>query len=167
MTVNGLVSHLEKAGWSDFSPGDFLGVTFDAIGKAKLARNNWFAVVKSIPRLDAAALATWNGHYAHMWKKAPARLFSSGKYFVLILLIEEIAPDALERLVKRDDVALLENPEEITGGGGYPLLAVRGQQHVLMPKKVVLWELVRAKAFAGRTHRAVVDYLNGLLGQSA
>jgi hypothetical protein len=167
MTVNGLVSHLEKVGWSDFSPGDFLGVTFDAIGKAKLARNNWFAVVKSIPRLDAAALDTWNGHYAHMWKKAPARLFSSGKYFVLILLIEEIAPDALERLVKRDDVALLENPEEITGGGGYPLLAVRGQQHVLMPKKVVLWELVRAKAFAGRTHRAVVDYLKGLLGQNA
>ena len=64
-------------------------------------------------------------------------------------------------------MALLENPEEITRGGGYPLMAIRGQQHVLMPKKVVLWEPLRAKEFAGRTHKAVVDYLNGLLGQSA
>jgi len=167
MTVNGLVSHLEKAGWRDFSAGDFLGVTFDAIGKAKLARNNWFAVVKSIPRLDAAALDTWNGHYAHMWKKAPARLFSSGKYFVLILLVEEITPDALERLAKRDSVTLLEHPEEITRGGGYPLLAIRGQQYVLMPKKVVLWEPLRAKEFAGRTHKAVVAYLKGLQASGA
>ena len=167
MTVNGLVSHLEKVGWRDFAPGEFLEVTFDAIGKAKLARNNWFAVVKSIPRLDAAALDTWNGHYAHLWKKAPARLFSSGKYFVLILLIEEIGAEALERLANRDEVALLKNPEEITRGGGYPLLAIRGQQHVLMPKKVVLWEPLKARAVARRTHKAVVDYLNGLLGQSA
>ena len=98
MTVNGLVSHLEKAGWRDFAPGEFLGVTFDAIGKAKLARNNWFAVVKSIPRLDAAALDTWNGHYAHLCKKAPARLFSAGKYFVLILLVEEIGAGAWNAL---------------------------------------------------------------------
>ena len=167
MTVNGLVPHLEQADWKDFAPGEFLGVTFEAIGKAKLARNNWFALVKSIPELDEAALDAWGDHYALSWRKAPARLFSRGKYFVLILLVEEVTPNALERLANRDDVALLENPEEITGGGGYPLVAMRGQQHVLMPKKVVLWEPLRAKEFPGRTRKAAVDYLNGLLGQGA
>jgi hypothetical protein len=167
MTLEALASHLEEAGWKDFSPGEFLGVTFEAIGKAKLARNNWFALLKSIPQLDEAALDAWGDHYAHFWKKTPARMFSGGKYFVLILLVETITPATVERLASRDDVTLLDDPEEITRGGGYPVLAIRGQQHVLMPRKVVLWEPLRAKAFAGRTHKAVVDYLNGLLGQSA
>lgn len=82
---------------------------------------------------------------------------------MLILLIEEIGAEALERLANRDEVALLKNPEEITRGGGYPLMAIRGQQHVLMPKKVVLWEPLKARAFAGRNHEAVVKYLNALL----
>jgi hypothetical protein len=79
-----LVGHLKKAGWSKFSPGEFLGVEFDTIGKARIARNDWFVVVKAIPVLDVAALEAWNDHYARFWKRAPARLFSSGKYFMRV-----------------------------------------------------------------------------------
>jgi hypothetical protein len=162
MSINVLVSHLEKAGWKGFSPGEFLGVAFDAIGKAKIARNNWFAILKSIPILDEAALDAWNDHYAHFWKKAPARLFSAGKYFVLILVAETVAPDAVERFARGDDLGLLENPEEITGGGGYPLLVISDREQILMPKNVVFWKPLRATEFAKGTHQAVVDYVEGL-----
>jgi hypothetical protein len=162
MTVDRLANHLKKAGWKAFSAGEFLGVSFDAIGKARIARNNWFVILKSIPILDEAALDTWNDHYAHFWKKAPARLFSAGKYFVLILVVETVAPDAVERFASGDDLGLLEKPEEITGGGGYPMLVLKDRKQILMPKKVVLWEPLRATAFARGTHQAVVDYLDSL-----
>ncbi len=161
MTVDVLANHLKKAGWKEFSAGEFLGVPFDAIGKARIARNNWFVILKSIPVLDEAALDAWNDHYAHFWKKAPARLFSAGKYFVLILLVETVAPDAVERFASGDDLGLLKKPEEITGGGGYPILVIKDRKQILMPKKVVLWEPLRATEFAKRTHQAVVDYVDG------
>jgi hypothetical protein len=66
-------------------------------------------------------------------------------------------------LASRDDVGLLDDSQEIARGGGYPLTAIRGQQHILMPNKVVLWKLLRAAEFARRTHKAAVEYLNGLL----
>ena len=31
-----LVSHLEKAGWKDFCPGEFLKIQFDIIGRSKV-----------------------------------------------------------------------------------------------------------------------------------
>jgi len=162
MTVDGLASHLKKAGWKEFSAGEFLGVPFDAIGKARIARNNWFAILKAIPVLDEAALDAWNDHYAHFWKKTPSRMFSAGKYFVLILLVETVAPDAVERFAHGDDLGLLENPEEITSGGGYPLMVIKDRKQILMPKKVVLWKATQATEFARGTHQAVVDYLDSL-----
>jgi hypothetical protein len=162
MSINVLVNHLKKAGWGEFSPGEFFGVDFEMIGEAKIARNNWFAVLKSIPVLDGAALDAWNDHYAQFWKKAPARFFSAGKYFVLILLVETVAPDAVERFARGDDLGLLENPDEITGGGGYPLIVIKDRKQILMPKKVELWKATRATEFARQTHRAVVDYTDDL-----
>jgi hypothetical protein len=70
-------------------------------------------------------------------------------------------------LVSRDDVGLLDDSEEIARGGGYPLMAITGQQHVLMPRKVVLWKPLRARESAQRTHKAAVEHLNGLLASGA
>ena len=162
MSIDVLVSYLRKTGWREFSPGEFLGVAFDTIGEARIARNDWFVLLKSMPELDVAALDTWNDHYAHFWKRTPARMFSRGKYFVLILLVETVAPDAAELFSSGDDLGLLENPEEITRGGGYPMLVIEDWKQILMPKKVELWEPVRATEFARQTHRAVVDYLDSL-----
>ena len=50
MSISLLVSNLKKVGWKDFTPGNFLKVDFDTIGKAKIAKNNWFVLIKSVPR---------------------------------------------------------------------------------------------------------------------
>jgi hypothetical protein len=161
MSNDPLVSQLKKVGWADFSPGEFLGVDFDAIGKAKVARNNWFALLKSIPVLDGAGLDAWNGHYAHFSKKSPAGMFISGKYFVLILLVDTVSADAVERFAQ-EEMGFLQNPDQIARGGGYTMLVIKDRKQILMPKRVELWNAVRALEFAKRTHQAVVDYINGL-----
>jgi len=161
MSIDPLVTQLKKVGWADFSPGEFLGVDFDAVGKAKVARNNWFALVKSMPVLDASGLDTWEGHYAHLAKKSPAGMFKRGKYFMLMLLVDTVADDAVERFAE-EEMGFLKNPDQITGGGGYTMLVIKDRKQILMPKKVVLWDALRATEFAKRTHQAVLDYLNSL-----
>ncbi len=157
-----LVKHLAKAGWKDFSPDEFLGVAFDQVGKAKVARNNWFVLLKSIPTLDAAALDTWSAHYAHFVKKSQSGMFTSGKYFILILLVDSMTADAVKRLGQEPLPGFLALSDEITRGGGYTLLVIKDRKRILMPKKIVLWDALRATEFAQKTHQAVVDYLNSL-----
>jgi hypothetical protein len=153
-----LVSALKKVGWTGFAPGEFLGVDFEAIGKAKVARNNWFALVKPIPVLDAAGLEAWDRHYADFSKRSPARLFSAGKFFVLILLVDTVAADAVERLAQGEQLGFLKDTDEITGGGGYTMVVIKDRKQLLMPKKVRLWDAVRATDFLKQTHKAVVAY---------
>ena len=81
---------------------------------------------------------------------------------MLILLVETVAPDAVERFASGNDLGLLEKPEGITGGGGYLMLVLKDRKQILMPKNVVLWEPLRATKFARGTHQAVVDYLDSL-----
>ena len=162
MSNEALIKNLTKVGWKDFSPDEFLGVAFDQVGKAKVARNNWFVLLKSIPTLDAAALESWSDHYAHFMKKSQAGMFTSGKYFILILLADTVAADAAERLGQEPLPGFLELSDEITRGGGYTLLALKDRKRILMPKKIVLWNVLRATEFAQKTHQAVVDYLNSL-----
>jgi len=162
MSNEALIKHLAKAGWKDFAPDVYLGVAFDQVGKAKVARNNWFVLFKSLPTLDAAALEAWSGHYAHFMKKSQSGMFTSGKYFVLILLADTLAADAVERLGQDPPPGFLVLSDEITRGGGYTLLALKDRKQVLMPKKVVLWDALRATEFAQKTHQAVVEYVNSL-----
>lgn len=167
MSSEVLIKNLTKAGWKDFSPNEFLGVAFDQIGKAKVARNNWFVLLKSLPTLDAAALEAWSDHYAHFMKKSQAGMFTSGKYFILILLVDSVTADAVERLGQEPLPGFLELSDEITRGGGYTLLALKDRTRILMPKKIVLWNVLRATEFAQKTHQAVVEYVNGLKVVSA
>ncbi len=162
MSDNVLIANLEKTGWKAFAPGEFLGVDFDQIGKAKIARNNWFLLLKSIPLLDAAGLDTWNEHYAHFSKRSRAGMFSSGKYFILILLVDSVGKDALERFAEGNDIGFLQLPDDITRGGGYTLMIVKDRKQILTPKKVVLWDVLRATDFVKQTHQAVADYVNRL-----
>jgi bilin biosynthesis protein len=157
-----LVKHLTKVGWSEFSSGEFLGVTFDQIGKAEVIHNNWFVLLKSVPTLDVAGLEIWSDHYAHFMKKSQAGMFTSGKYFVLILLADTVAADVVERLGQDPPPGFLELSDEITRGGGYTLLVIKDRKQLLMPKKIVLWDALHATEFAQKTHQAVVDYLNNL-----
>ena len=158
----GLIAQLKKAGWADFSPGEFLGVEFDAIGTAKLARNNWFALLKSIPVLDVAGLDAWNERYAQFAKKSPAGMFSSGKYFVLLLLVDTVGADAVERFARGPELGILKNPEQITRGGGYTMMVIKDRKQILMPKEVALLDALRANDFAKQTHQAVIDWITSL-----
>ncbi|MFN2108401.1 MAG: HEAT repeat domain-containing protein [Anaerolineae bacterium] len=162
MSNEALIKNLTKVGWKDFSPDEFLGVAFDQVGKAKVARNNWFVLLKSVPTLDAAGLEAWSDHYAHFMKKSQAGMFTSGKYFILILLAGSVTADAAERLGQEPLPGFLELSDEITRGGGYTLLVIKDRKRILMPKKIVLWNALRATEFAQKTHQAVVDYLNSL-----
>jgi hypothetical protein len=159
MSNDVLVSQLKKVGWSGFDPGEFLGVQFDAIGKAKIARNNWFVLLKSIPELDTAGLETWSQHYAQFSKRARAGMFTSGKYFILLLLVDTLGADAVALLSEGFTPGFLEIPGVIDRGGGSTLLVIKDRKQVLMPKKVVLWDIVRATDFVRRTHQAVVDFV--------
>ena len=94
MSSDILVGNLEQVGWKDFAPGTFLKVDFDNIGKARIAKNNWFVLLKSIPVLDVAEIETWNKTYKDFSKRAQSGLFSSGKYFILILKCVLIAVPA-------------------------------------------------------------------------
>ena len=161
MTSDVLISQLQKAGWSEFGPGDFLGVEFDAVGKARVARNNWFVLLKSIPVLDVAGIDTWSDHYARFHKRADAGMFRSGKYFILILLVDTIGAGALERF-SEGPPSFLEDSELIARGGGYVIVVVKDRKRVLMPDEITLWDMVQATQFVGRTHGAVADYLNAI-----
>jgi hypothetical protein len=163
MSIDLLVDQLKKAGWSDFGSGQFLGVAFDTIGKAKVARNSWFVLVESIPVLDAAGLDTWSDHYARFRKKSRSGMFTSGKYFVLILLADTLSADAAERLSDGLTPGLLENPEPILNGGGYGVVVLRDRLQLLMPQEIILWDMVRATEFAQRSNQAVVDYVKEML----
>ncbi len=159
-----LVSNLKKVGWEDFAPGEFLKVEFDNIGKAKIARNNWFVLLKSVPVLDMAEIETWNKTYKEFSKRAQSGLFSSGKYFILILLVDTIGADALAWLSQENKPGFLEPPKVITNGGGYTLVVVKDQKRILMPTGVKLWDALRAADFTNRTNQAVGAYRNSLAG---
>jgi hypothetical protein len=159
MSNDVLVGQLKRVGWSGFGPGEFLGVQFDAIGKAKIARNNWFVLLKSIPELDTAGLETWSQHYAQFSKRARAGMFTSGKYFILLLLVDTLGADAAALLSEGFTPGFLKTPDVIDRGGGSALLVIQDQKQVLMPKKVVLWDIVRATESVRRTHQAVADFV--------
>jgi hypothetical protein len=159
-----LVSNLEKVGWKDFAPGEFLKVDFDNIGKAKIAKNNWFVLLKSVPVLNMAEIETWNDIYKDFTKRSRSGMFSSGKYFVLILLVDTIGADAVEWLSQENQPGFLEVADTITNGGGYTLMVVKDRKRIFAPKGVKLWDLLRATDFTNRTNHAVGEYVTSLAG---
>jgi hypothetical protein len=164
VSIDVLVGNLEQVGWKDFAPGDFLKVDFDSIGKAKIARNNWFVLLKSVPVLDVAEIETWNSTYEHFSKRALSGLFSSGKYFVLILLVDTVGADALDWLSQGNELGFLETPQTITNGGGYTLMLVKDRRQIAAPKSVTLWNVLRATEFTNRTNQALDNYRDSLTG---
>jgi hypothetical protein len=166
MNSNVLVSNLEQVGWKDFAPGEFLKVEFDHIGTAKIAKNDWFVLLKSVPVLDVAAIETLNQTYKDLTKRSPARMFSRGKYFILILLVDTIGADALEWLSGDGKLEFLESPDIITNGGGYSLMLIKDRKQIAMPKAVKLWDLLRAVEFTKRTNQALADYKDSLAESS-
>lgn len=164
MSISLLVSNLKKVGWKDFTPGNFLKVDFDTIGKAKIAKNNWFVLIKSVPILDMAEIENWNNTYKNFSKQAQSGLFSSGKYFILILLVDAIDADALAWLSQENKLDFLEITQTITNGGDYTLMLVKDRKQIFMPKTVKLWNLLRATEFTNRTNQALGCYKNSLAG---
>jgi hypothetical protein len=162
MSSEGLVSKLKNAGWKDFAPGEFFSVNFETIGKAKVAKNNWFALLKSLPVLDTNELEIWNKNYKVFLKKSQAGMFSSGKFFVLILLVDTVGPDAVEQISREKKLEFLEMPDDIMRGGGYVLMFVKDQKKIYMPKKIKLSGWLHAVDFAKNTHRALDAYKNSL-----
>lgn len=162
MSIMQLTEELALAGWGSFAPGEFCKIEFDTIGKAKVANNNWFALVKSIPVMNGADLDTWNQNYQDLLKQTRAGMFTSGKYFILILLIGTIGPDGLARLSQENAIGFLEMPNDITRGGGYTLMVLQDRKKVFMPKTVSLSTAMRATDFAKQTHLTLENYLLGL-----
>jgi len=163
MSSDVLVSKLENVGWQDFAPGQFLKVDFDNIGKAKIAKNNWFVLLKSVPVLNMAEIETWNNIYKNFLKGSRSGLFSSGKYFVLILLVDTAAADALDWLSQENKVGFLETIKTITNGGGYTLVLVKDRKQIFMPTSVKLWDVLQANKFTNRTNQALGNYMKSLV----
>lgn len=162
MSLNLLVNNLKKVGWKDFTPGEFLKVEFDTIGKAKIARNNWFVLVKSVAVLDSTEIESWSNTYKKFAKQALSGLFSSGKYFIMILLVDTIDADTLTWLSEGNQLDFLETTGTITNGGGYTLMLVKDKGRILMPKTVKLWDMLRAVEFTNRTNQALGEVKNSL-----
>ncbi len=162
MNSDNLVNYLMRVGWKDFSPGDFLDVHFEHIGRTRLAHNNWFVLIKSIPVLDATELDHWNGIYTHFCRRARAGFFTAGKFFVLILLVGSIALDAMQKMYADQKLAFLEMPADITRGGGYTLLFLQDRKRIFMPRVVSFSPLLQATDFARRTHQALETFRDGL-----
>jgi hypothetical protein len=112
--------------------------------------------------LDAAGMDAWSDHYAHFSKRARAGMFTSGKYLVLILLADTIDRDAAQRLAGGFTPGFLEIPDVIDRGGGHTVVVIQDPKKLLTPKKIVLWDIVRATEFVKRTHQAVVDYVKAI-----
>jgi hypothetical protein len=157
-----LVSNLEQVGWKDFAPGEFLNIGFDHIGTAKIAKNDWFVLLKSVPVLDVAAAETWNKNYRDLSKGSRARMFSRGKYFVLILLVDTIGADVLDWLAQDNRLEFLESPDLITGGGGYALMLIKSRKQIARPTTVKLWDPLRAVEFTQQTNQALANYRDSL-----
>ena len=162
MSLNLLVNNLKKVGWKDFTPGEFLKVEFDTIGKAKIARNNWFVLVKSVAVLDSTEIESWSTTSKKFAKQALSGLFSSGKYFIMILLVDTIDADTLTWLSEGNQLDFLETTGTITNGGGYTLMLVKDKGRILMPKTVKLWDMLRAVEFTNRTNQALGEVKNSL-----
>ena len=161
MSNEQLISNLQNMGWKDFAPGEFKGFNFEQVGQAKVDRYNWFVLIQSLPVLDVPTLETWNQNYKELAKKARAGFVSSGKYFVLILLIDTISADLLELLSKEDKLDLLKMPD-ITRGGGYTLMLIKDRQKIFMPKSVSLSPLLKATEWNKQTYMALDTYKNSL-----
>jgi len=158
MNLEALTNHLVRAGWQNFAAGKFFDLDFDSLGTAKIAKNSWSILVKSLPVLDAAAIDLWNAHYKTLIKKTPAGFFNSGKYFVLVLVVETISPDGLEKLNQAGTIGFLEMPSSILRGGGYTLLLIKDRGKIFMPKTVALPPLLGFTETAKATHRALESY---------
>jgi hypothetical protein len=165
MSIPLLVQHLEKAGWQDFGPGTLFKTAFDTIGKARVAKNNWFILIKSIPMMGKAEIEQWTAAYQQFSKRALSRMFSRGTYFVLILLVETLGEDGVAWLAQGNSPEFLEGNQTITNGGGFTLLLLTDRKKIFMPKNVKLWNALRATAFVNQTYRALVHYKNELHGK--
>lgn len=162
-----LVRDLARIGWKDFAGGEFLDVEFDVIGKTKIAKNNWFVLLKTVPVLGMAEIEAWNDIYGRFTKRSRSGLFSSGKYFFLILLVDTTEADALEWLSREEMRGFLETPKTITNGGGIAALFARDRNTIFMAENVRLWDVLRATDLVNKTTRALVDYGNSLTPRGA
>ncbi len=158
-----LVSRLQKIGWKDFAPGKFVKVDFDQIGHVKIAKNNWFVLIKSISLLNADEIEFWNNTYQHFLKKTLSGMFSSGKYFILILLVDSIDGDTLDLITQENKPALFVPPQKITNGGGYALMLVKDRNQIFMPKAVKLWDVLHASEFTNQTNQVLHEHKNSLV----
>jgi len=166
MGTESLVSNLKKVGWKDFAPGEFINIEFEQIGKTKLARNNWFVLIKSLPVLNRSTMESWNANYAKFYKKSQAGMFSSGKYFVLMLLVDTISPDALTEISQEGPPDFLVMPGDIFRGGGFTLMLVKDIGRVFLPKKVTVSHYLKAIDFVKNTIAALEDFQKSLAGEA-
>lgn len=87
-------------------------------------------------------------------------LFSSGKYFILILLVDTIGAEVLTWLSQENKLNFLETTQTITNGGGYTLMLDKDRKQIFMPEAVKLWDLLRTTDFTNRTNQALGDSLS-------
>jgi hypothetical protein len=162
MSIPLLVSELEKTGWQDFAPGTLFETEFDTIGKARLAKNNWFALIKAVPVLGIKEIEMWHTAYQAFAKKSLSRMFARGKYFVLILLVDTLGADAVAWLSQGNSPDFLQIEGTITNGGGFTMLLLKDRKKIFMPKNLKVWNALQATKFIRGTYRALVNYKNSL-----
>ena len=160
MDIEELLNNLKNVGWGDFAPGTFLDIDLDQIGKAKVARDHWFILIKALAVLDNAAITEWNENFSLLLKRSPARGFKRGRFFILLLLVERIAEDTAEKLLPGNlpDILVMADPEYIFTGGGFSLVLNKEQQEIITPNRIRLANWWRATTFINQTLGALAVF---------
>jgi hypothetical protein len=119
MNLNILAEKLIQRGWAVQGPGEFLSYRFDLLAARNPLITTWTLAVKHMARLDSGSSASAQGAFQQMSAKAKSIIW--GKCFVLLLVCDSIAPEALGML--QSDTFGLGGLVRIEGGGGRIIIA--------------------------------------------
>lgn len=126
MNFNNLAYQLQIDGWTVYGPGMHNGMPFDLVGQRKCNLSQWNILVKTVPVLDIAATMVWKNNFTYLSNAAKSWWW--GKCFVLCLVAQQIAPEALYTL--QGDSFGLFGVFRMKGGGGRIMIADESTRQV-------------------------------------
>lgn len=121
MDLRDLELELASSGWKDLRPGDAAGERFDVLGSRRFGPTPWRIYVRALPVLDSAAIAHWKDVFGQLSEASKSRRLI-GTCFLLCLIADEVAADAIQLLYDDDDFGYL-GVFRMEGGGGKIVLA--------------------------------------------
>lgn len=119
MNLNIFAEKLIQRGWMVQGAGEYLSFRFDLLATRNPMITTWTLAVKHMGVMDGGKAASAQGAFQQMSGKAKSIVW--GKCFVLLLVCDSIAPEALNQL--QSDSFGLGGMVRIEGGGGRIIIA--------------------------------------------